>query len=1076
MTKNVKIAIIAAIAVLVVAALLVFIFTRGSSVDTQDGNAANNNNNASDIVIQPMPEGTTEIFVSANDGNDNNAGTREAPFATIERAVIALGGLALNTEADIFIYIREGNYYVSETIEFTVAHAGRDGNTIHIIGYPGDAMPRIIGGERLSGWEYHRDGIYRIPMPRPINRLYENQDAAHIARFPNYEAGMGNGPFLRTANERAENPQFMFYFYDGDFPQFDFSRTPAQMYVLPAGDLDWKGDDRRLDSYVMITELTDVDWNNNLVTTVPVLRPEQDRDFVLSYGATYFLQGAYEFLDAPGEFFVCNQTNMLYYMPINTGTPIEQLEIIAPTVNVLLSFSGTSNISISGVQLEVTDRAPIIPQFQTGPFIPQGGLIAISSSNNISVDRSNLFNAGESTVLLNGSGSHDLSFTNSYVNNSGYTAFNLRSGGNREITIRNNLITNVGLISSYTYAFGNWGNAHVSFEHNEIDNIRGQAAFMFDGNGGGHHNVSFSFNRINNALQFGYDLGVIYAYSVAGQFNVIRDNWVTNSGTHLGPTAHINHAIYLDDNANNFLVVNNILVDTTSGNMHFPIYAKGQNNVIYNNIIFQRERLNPGTLAGIVTYDMDHPHFAPVRNVTLARNIFYLPGADFFYAIWGWDGVWQDDTFAFSDYNVFYHPDGRYYFLDTHVPIEANYEHWRVFGGRNYDVFSTFGENPMFVDPLNGDFSLHPDSPALALGFVPINQSIIGRYDPDGPPPVRDFLPPMPEKPRYEGMIILPPAGMGGETFIVGGMDDFPIGNFHNRHSDTQIVWWTDGFNTPAHGLPFAVVRQAQTLVFEFDRVPDGQIDFIWVGNGWDYEGRGLDGWWHGWNQTNNVSMGMQGTRLVINLADMVLWNEAVTGTGMRFYLSIHGNHNWDDVRITNAYFTFAGYSGGGMFTPPPPVPTPTPTPEPTPPPTVDLTGTRFDIGGGYFLRHSHTQLAWWTDGWESPNHGLPFEAIRRAHTIVFEFNRQPNGNIDFIWVGDGWDYQGRGLDGWWHGWNQTNNVSEGLTSARLEIPVSSLTLWNEAITGTGLRFLLGLHGDDNWDSLVIENVYLLFD
>jgi len=34
--------------------------------------------------------------------------------------------------------------------------------------------------------------------------------------------------------------------------------------------------------------------------------------------------------------------------------------------------------------------------------------------------------------------------------------------------------------------------------------------------------------------------------------------------------------------------------------------------------------------------------------------------------------------------------------------------------------------DPLFVDPENGDFTLKPDSPALKLGFVPIDISKAG--------------------------------------------------------------------------------------------------------------------------------------------------------------------------------------------------------------------------------------------------------------------------------------------------------------------------------------------------------------
>ena len=38
----------------------------------------------------------------------------------------------------------------------------------------------------------------------------------------------------------------------------------------------------------------------------------------------------------------------------------------------------------------------------------------------------------------------------------------------------------------------------------------------------------------------------------------------------------------------------------------------------------------------------------------------------------------------------------------------------------------SLAEDPLFVDPENGDFRLKPDSPALKMGFVPFDMSKVG--------------------------------------------------------------------------------------------------------------------------------------------------------------------------------------------------------------------------------------------------------------------------------------------------------------------------------------------------------------
>jgi hypothetical protein len=54
--------------------------------------------------------------------------------------------------------------------------------------------------------------------------------------------------------------------------------------------------------------------------------------------------------------------------------------------------------------------------------------------------------------------------------------------------------------------------------------------------------------------------------------------------------------------------------------------------------------------------------------------------------------------------------------------VEIGLEAWR---GHGYDRESVVAD-PGFTDPAHDDYTLRPDSPLYALGFVPIPQERIG--------------------------------------------------------------------------------------------------------------------------------------------------------------------------------------------------------------------------------------------------------------------------------------------------------------------------------------------------------------
>lgn len=74
------------------------------------------------ILVSGCQQPQITLFVSPS-GNDDNPGTKEQPFATLEKATKTASAFA-GKEA-ITIYLREGVHYITEPILLTSTHSGK---------------------------------------------------------------------------------------------------------------------------------------------------------------------------------------------------------------------------------------------------------------------------------------------------------------------------------------------------------------------------------------------------------------------------------------------------------------------------------------------------------------------------------------------------------------------------------------------------------------------------------------------------------------------------------------------------------------------------------------------------------------------------------------------------------------------------------------------------------------------------------------------------------------------------------------------------------------------------------------
>ena len=142
----------------------------------------------------------------------------------------------------------------------------------------------------------------------------------------------------------------------------------------------------------------------------------------------------------------------------------------------------------------------------------------------------------------------------------------------------------------------------------------------------------------------------------------------------------------------------------------------GRNNVIENNVLVG--------CAALMRYQEVCRTFGPgyISSNHFQRNILYgtEPSTFIFFL-----HAWADRAVAKSDENVFFHTAGQYavtWHGGEGEPIRS-LEQWKK---RGYDAHSVIAD-PLFVDPEHDDYRLQLESPALKLGFQPIDPSRIGR-------------------------------------------------------------------------------------------------------------------------------------------------------------------------------------------------------------------------------------------------------------------------------------------------------------------------------------------------------------
>ena len=301
-----------------------------------------------------------EIYVSP-DSLANGNGTKETPFATLEEA----RDWARTKEYPVTVYLRGGTYILDNTFELDQ----RDSNVTYKA-CPGE-KPIISGGKTITGWKEHENGIWKAKTDFNFRQLYVNDKRAVRARTPNKD-------FYQILSWDLKNKTIC---VPAECIKQWNNFDKIEMFIQQV----WAESILRLDSFSVEGD----------TATITVQNPERDILFARPYPRkikklSFHFENAYEFLDQPGEWYLDQEENTVYYKP-QIGENMETASVIAPYTETLVSIKETldqpvENVTFEGIRFEYTTW--MLPG-KTGLLDMQAGMYNVNADkkNNQYVDR-----------------------------------------------------------------------------------------------------------------------------------------------------------------------------------------------------------------------------------------------------------------------------------------------------------------------------------------------------------------------------------------------------------------------------------------------------------------------------------------------------------------------------------------------------------------------------------------------------------------------------------------------------------------------------------------------------------------
>lgn len=581
------------------------------------------------------------------------------------------------------VEVRGGTYHLTEP--FTL---GPEDSETTYAAFAGE-HPIISGGERITGWKPGEKKLWTASAKGSFRELFVGGRRAQRARTPT------NG-FYRIDGASSQEKPFALKFRGNDVKKA------------------WEGKGVEVVALLAWAELrmpiASVDETNHTARLTGDPRPSNKE-----MDARYWIENAPDALDAPGEWFHDEAAGVLSYWPLG-GEDLERDEVIVPRLRQLVRIEGNPadgrlvrDVTFRGLDFRHTDWYIGKNGYaDTQAAIEAESAFEATGATNISIEHCTFAQMGGYAIWF-GRGAKANRVVNTEIADTGAGGIKLgetvtrdraadRNEGN---VITDNDIHDLG--SVYPAAVGMWvgQSSENTLSHNHIHNLDYTAisvGWTWGYAGNQCRGNRIEFNHLHdigrNMLS---DMGAIYTLGIQPG-TVIRNNLIHDvySFTYGG------WGIYPDEGSSQIVIENNIVYRTKSAGFH---QHYGRENIVRNNIFaFGKE------------FQLMRTRAEPHLSFTFENNIVFFDEGRLL------GSNWTGDQFLMQK-NVYWDTRGG--------QLNFNGKSWQEWRAEGHDSASVIAD-PMFVNAGSYQFGLLPDSPALKLGFKPIDMSTVGPREPAG--------------------------------------------------------------------------------------------------------------------------------------------------------------------------------------------------------------------------------------------------------------------------------------------------------------------------------------------------------